>query len=66
MSDHTKEEKDHNEITCAFCGKTPSEAAAMIAGPNGIHICNECISVCADVMMREMGIPAMPDFLDCL
>ena len=64
MSDHTKEEKDHNEITCAFCGKTPSEAAAMIAGPNGIHICNECISVCADVMMREMGIPAMPDFLD--
>ena len=28
----------------------------MIAGPNGINICDECISVCADAMMRDLGL----------
>ena len=27
----------------------------MISGPNGIYICDECISVCADAMMRDSG-----------
>ncbi|MGI6046166.1 MAG: ATP-dependent Clp protease ATP-binding subunit ClpX [Eggerthellaceae bacterium] len=46
----------HGEIECAFCGKHPDEVAAMVAGPNGIYICDECISVCADAMMRDLGI----------
>ena len=28
----------------------------MISGPNGIYICDECISVCADAMMRDLGL----------
>ena len=40
---------------CAFCGKTGDQVNAMISGPNGIYICDECISVCADAMMRDMG-----------
>ena len=43
------------EIFCAFCGKNPQQVNAMISGPNGIYICDECISVCADAMMRDMG-----------
>ena len=43
-------------IYCAFCGKSPDEVTAMIAGPNGIYICDECISVCADAMMRDLGL----------
>ncbi|MDO4291274.1 MAG: ATP-dependent Clp protease ATP-binding subunit ClpX [Eggerthellaceae bacterium] len=42
-------------IFCAFCGKNPNQVNAMISGPNGIYICDECISVCADAMMRDMG-----------
>ena len=44
--------------TCAFCGKTPQEqvTAMIVAGPNGIYICDECISVCADAMMRDLGL----------
>ena len=34
-----------DEIVCAFCGKQPHQVAAMISGPNGIFICDECISV---------------------
>ena len=42
---------------CAFCGKTGDQVNAMISGPNGIYICDECISVCADAMMRDMATP---------
>ena len=45
-----------DDIACAFCGKHPHEVAAMISGPNGIYICDECISVCADAMMRDLGL----------
>lgn len=48
--------KDPKDIVCAFCGKHPHQVAAMISGPNGIYICDECISVCADAMMRDLGL----------
>ncbi|WP_283170508.1 ATP-dependent Clp protease ATP-binding subunit ClpX [Curtanaerobium respiraculi] len=44
-----------DEIHCAFCGKTPSQVNSMISGPNGVCICDECISICADALMRDMG-----------
>ena len=37
-------------------GKQPHQVAAMISRPNGIYICDECISVCADAMMRDLGL----------
>ena len=48
--------QDPDDIACAFCGKRPQQVAAMISGPNGIYICDECISVCADAMMRDLGL----------
>lgn len=42
-------------ISCAFCGKQPQNVAAMVTGPGGISICDECITVCADAMMRDLG-----------
>ena len=50
--------KGTKDIVCAFCGKHPHQVAAMISGPNGIYICDECISVCADAMMRDLGLQA--------
>ena len=51
------------DIYCAFCGKVPQLVHAMISGPNGIYICDECISVCADAMMRDLGYP-MPEDIE--
>ena len=48
--------RDDDAVYCAFCGKSSDEVTAMIAGPNGIYICDECISVCADAMMRDLGL----------
>ncbi len=56
------EDRDPSDITCAFCGKHPQQVTAMISGPNGIYICDECISICADAMMRDLGLNALgPD-----
>ncbi len=58
MNDQRDDFKGQNpeDIVCAFCGKHPDQVAAMIAGPNGIYICDECISVCADAMMHDLGL----------
>ncbi len=42
-------------IRCAFCGQTPDQVNAMISGPNGIYICDECISVCAEAMITDLS-----------
>lgn len=47
-------------ITCAFCGKHPDQVAAMISGPNGIYICDECIAVSAQAMMQDLGLNVPP------
>lgn len=41
-----------NESRCSFCGKS-SEEVNLIAGPNNIHICNECIDLCKDIFEEE-------------
>ncbi|MGI6105747.1 MAG: ATP-dependent Clp protease ATP-binding subunit ClpX [Raoultibacter sp.] len=56
-----EKEEDPREIACAFCGKSPHQVAAMISGPNGIYICDECISICADAMMRDLGLSVPHD-----
>ncbi|WP_165059919.1 ATP-dependent Clp protease ATP-binding subunit ClpX [Adlercreutzia sp. ZJ154] len=47
-----------NPMYCAFCGKEASEVRSMISAPNGICICDECIGVCADAMMADIGLSA--------
>ena len=43
-------------IECSFCGKQASEVAAMVSGPDGLHICDECVATCAEAMMRDLGL----------
>lgn len=44
---------------CAFCGKESGEVRSMISAPNGVCICDECIGVCADAMIADMGLSTM-------
>ena len=30
-------------VHCSFCGKTEKQVHKLIAGPNGVYICDECI-----------------------
>ena len=38
---------------CSFCGKSQKEVLKLIAGPS-VLICNECISLCNEIIAEEM------------
>ncbi len=46
--------KDTEHLHCSFCGKPEEMTKRLIAGPNGVYICNECIEICRDVMKEEL------------
>ena len=41
-------------VRCSFCNKTQGQVHKMIAGPNGVYICDECVDVCAEIIEEEM------------
>ena len=41
---------DTRPIRCSFCGKTQDKVERMIAGPNGVYICNYCVDLCYNVV----------------
>lgn len=46
----------HEEVVrCSFCNKTQAQVGKMIAGPNGVYICDQCVDVCAEIIEEEMG-----------
>ncbi|MBR5191855.1 MAG: ATP-dependent Clp protease ATP-binding subunit ClpX [Clostridia bacterium] len=47
-----KEEFNEN-LYCSFCGKSKEQTKRLIAGPNGIFICDECIEICRSIMQEE-------------
>ncbi len=42
------------KIKCSFCGKSQDAVRKLIAGPDGIYICDECISLCSEIMEDEL------------
>ena len=51
-----------DEVRCAFCGKPSDQVTAMVAGPDGICICDECLSACTAAMMHDLGMKFDPGF----
>jgi ATP-dependent Clp protease ATP-binding subunit ClpX len=41
------------ERICSFCGKSADMARRLIAGPNDVFICDECIEVCRKILHEE-------------
>jgi ATP-dependent Clp protease ATP-binding subunit ClpX len=39
-------------IKCSFCGKGPDEVGKLITGPS-VHICNECVDMCNEILREE-------------
>ena len=35
---------------CSFCGESATGVKALIAGPNDVFICNECVALCQEVL----------------
>jgi len=41
-------------LKCSFCNKCQNDVKKLIAGPN-VHICDECVGLCEDIIVEEMG-----------
>lgn len=48
------------KIKCSFCGKPQDAVRKLIAGPDGIYICDECISLCSEIIEDELYEDDLP------
>jgi hypothetical protein len=39
---------------CAWCGKLEPEVKKLL-GRNGVALCDECVSLCVDILDAELG-----------
>ena len=56
--------KFDNMPRCSFCGKPQDQARKLIAGPDGVFICDECIEICADLLDEELENDRQEDVLE--
>jgi len=38
---------------CSFCNRTQEEVHRLIAGPDEIHICDECVELCQEILEED-------------
>ena len=53
-----------DQIRCSFCNKTQDQVRKLIAGPNGVYICDECVEICADIIDEEYCLLYTSDAAD--
>ena len=39
---------------CSFCGKSGRQVNRLIAGNNGVSICDDCVKVCNEILENEI------------
>ena len=45
---------NQNNLRCSFCGKSQDQVRKLIAGPEGVFICDECVEICMDIVDEEL------------
>jgi predicted CXXCH cytochrome family protein len=40
-------------LRCSFCNKSQRNVRRLIAGPNGVHICDECVDICLGIVTED-------------
>lgn len=65
---------EKGNLKCSFCGKPLEQVRKLVAGP-GVYICDECIDLCSEIVVEELGteeevelkdIPKPKEILDTL
>ncbi|CNI40348.1 ClpX C4-type zinc finger protein [Yersinia mollaretii] len=48
-----EERREGKTLYCSFCQKSQHYVAKLIAGPDGVYICDECVDVCDDIICNS-------------
>ncbi len=43
----------NEKVRCSFCGKTQQLVKKIVAGPNNVYICDECIMTCNNIIEND-------------
>ncbi|MBM7606926.1 ATP-dependent protease ATP-binding subunit ClpX [Ureibacillus composti] len=46
---------EKGNLKCSFCGKPQEQVRKLVAGP-GVYICDECIELCSEIVVEELGV----------
>jgi ATP-dependent protease Clp ATPase subunit len=38
-------------VLCDFCSKPATKVERLFSGPGGVHICNECVDICYEIIL---------------
>jgi len=49
------------DYRCSFCGKRQDQVRKLIAGPNHIFICDDCVTLCKQIVDEEFSGPPRPE-----
>ena len=52
---------NNNVYKCSFCGKTDDQVNRLVAGPNGVYICDGCIKLCTEILDNDEQEHALID-----
>jgi ribosomal protein L37AE/L43A len=52
----SKMKHGRRQYSCSFCGKPKEAVHRLIAGP-GVYICDECITLCNEIIAKEEHMP---------
>ncbi len=39
---------------CSFCGRTERQVGKLIAGPDNVYICEDCVAICNDIINEDL------------
>jgi ATP-dependent Clp protease ATP-binding subunit ClpX len=47
---------------CSFCKRPAAEVGRLIAGPDDVYVCGECVELCVDILNQET-LPVAPEMI---
>ncbi|OUP49719.1 ATP-dependent Clp protease ATP-binding subunit ClpX [Lachnoclostridium sp. An181] len=53
-------------IRCSFCNKSQAQVRKLIAGPNGVFICDECVETCSEIIEEEFEEEEKEEKMDAI
>lgn len=48
--------------SCSFCRRAQDEVNRLIAGPDGVFICDECVDLCQEILAEDQSSPPRERF----
>jgi ATP-dependent Clp protease ATP-binding subunit ClpX len=53
----TTSRTSQDNYQCSFCRKAQAQVKRLIAGPDRVFICDECVSLCEQIIAEESPAP---------